>query len=104
MKPAIRIILAPVALRGRDPNDPLKHAPTRGECRGRIIKIDPRAPLPAKTLLHEWIHATHPSWPEERVVATEEIRWSRMSWREKARLLKLLGTASIEGEDESTSA
>ena len=99
IKPAVRIIFAPIALRERKARDPLREAPLRGDANGRTIRIDPRLPNVAKTLLHELIHIRHPGWPEERVEAAEEIRWQRMGWREKARLYQMLATARLEGEN-----
>jgi hypothetical protein len=64
---------------------------------GRVITVDPRVPLPHKVLFHELTHVRHPDWSEDRVGAYEELRWSRMSWREKAELLQLLASAEIEG-------
>ena len=96
-RPAVRIILAPLGRKRGSPHEPSFGAPLQGETSGRTIWIDPRVPLPAKVLLHELIHVRHPGWPEDRVLAAEEVRWSRMTWREKAELYKLLGTAEIQG-------
>lgn len=98
MRPAVRIILAPIARRGPQKRDDGFDAPKQGETSGRTIWIDPRLPHVAKTLLHELIHVQHPGWCEERVSATEEYRWTHMSWRKKAELYRLLGSAEIEGE------
>lgn len=98
MKPAVRIVLAPIARRGARRSDPAFEAPLQGQAVGRVITIDPRVPLPHKVLLHELTHVRHPDWDEDRVRAYEELRWTRMSWRRKAELLRLLATAQIEGE------
>jgi hypothetical protein len=92
--------MAPTARYGARRSDPLFEAHTQGlaDKPMRTVWIDPRMPLPAKTLLHELTHVRHPDWPEDRVAAYEEMRWNRMSWREKAHLYKLLGSAIIEGE------
>ena len=89
MRPALRIEFAPTgSWRSKD-------APHgwRGEAQGRKIKIDPREAYPAKWLLHEMIHAQHPSWSETRVEQETSRRWDRMTWRKKAELYKLLGRA-----------
>lgn len=99
MRPAVRIIFAPIALRDRKAKDPLRDAPKRGTACGRVITLDPRLPDVARTLVHELIHVQHPSWPEDRVEAAEEMRWQRMGWREKGRLLQMLGSAKLEGEE-----
>jgi hypothetical protein len=44
------------------------------------------------------IHLRHPDWSEEAVVSETRLRWGKMSWKEKARLLRLLGSAHLEGE------
>lgn len=93
MRPAVRIIFAPVALRHHD-----RVRPTQGEARGRTIWLDPRLADVGKTLLHELLHVRHPSWPEEKVRAEEELRWGRMTWKQKARLYQMLGSARLEGE------
>lgn len=98
MRPAIRIIFAPIARRARGRNcDPVRV--TQGEARGRTVWLDPRLADVAKTYLHEKIHVRHPSWPEDRVRAEEELRWGRMTWKEKARLYREIGRGIIEGEE-----
>ncbi len=106
LRPAVRIIFAPIALRNRSgkargghtPLDPIVHGET---VRGfRTIHLDPRLSEVGKTLLHELTHVRHPDWSEEQVTAYEEIRWSRMGWREKAHLYQLLGRARLEGDPE----
>jgi hypothetical protein len=94
MRPALRIIFAPLAL--RRPCDPVR--PTQGEARGRTIKLDPRLADVGKTLYHEWLHVRHPSWPESRIRAAEELGWQRMTWKQKAKLYQMLGSAKLEGE------
>jgi hypothetical protein len=91
--PIARLILAPVLNRTRG-------VTTYGETTDRTIKIDPRAPHPAMTLLHEYLHVLHPGWSETRVRKEERRRWKRLTWRDKARLYQRLGRARIEnGED-----
>ena len=97
---AVHIIFAPLARRGARKRHPLFEAPTQGESRGRTIWLDPRLPNVAKTLLHELLHVWHPGWNEDRVRAAEEDRWARMSWREKAGLYRMLGSAHLEGGEE----
>lgn len=88
VKPAIRIILAPLA----------RHN-ARGMQQGRTVWIDPRTPWPHHTLLHEQIHLENPSWSETRVRLETSRRWARMGWRERAELLRLFGRAKM-GDDE----
>ena len=97
---AVRIVWAPLARRGARRKDPLYDACTQGESRGRTIWIDPRLPNVAKTLFHELIHTWHPSWSEDRVRASEEYRWARMGWKEKAGLYRMLAKARLEGAEE----
>lgn len=93
MRPAVRVIFAPLASRDRD------HVrPTQGQARGRTVWLDPRMADVAKTYVHEKLHVDHPSWTEERVRAEEEILWQRMTWKQKARVYQALGSALIEGE------
>ncbi len=99
MKPAVRIIFAPLARRGAKRKDPLYEAHLQGESSGRTIKLDPRFPNVAKTFLHEMAHIRHPSWSEDRVLAWEEYRWGKMGWKEKARLYQTLASAKLEGEE-----
>jgi hypothetical protein len=96
MKPALRIIFAPLAARYRDYDHHVR--PTQGTAAGRTIRLDPRMADVGKTLFHEWLHVQHPSWSEERVRAEEERQWLRMTWKRKAALYKMLGSALIEGE------
>jgi hypothetical protein len=95
MRPAVRIVFAPLQ-RSRSADEEVVH----GEVEGRIIRIDPRMPFPAKVLLHEMTHLRHPDWTEENVMAYEELRWAKMSWREKARLYILLGRAKLRGQED----
>lgn len=87
-KPAVRIILAPLARHG-----------ARGMQQGRTVWVDPRTPWAHHTLLHELIHLDNPSWSETRVRRETASRWRRMGWREKATLLRMFGGARM-GHDE----
>lgn len=98
MRPAIRIIFGPLARRGAKTGD-LRHL--HGQSQGRTVWLDPRLPDVGRTLLHEMLHIKHPSWEEEKIVAEEELRWSKMTWKAKARLYQMLGSALIEGEEPS---
>jgi hypothetical protein len=100
VRPAVKIVLAPIARRGARRTQRDFAAPTQGESRGRTIWLDPRFPNLVKTLYHELLHLWHPSWHEDRVGAAEELGWSRMTWKRKAHLARLLGQAQIEGETE----
>ena len=93
LRPAIRIFFAPLANR-RKPEMWVGET----DKQARTIRLDPRVPHLGKTLLHEMLHVQHPDWGEDRVEAEEELRWSRMNWRDKARLYQLLGSAKLEGE------
>ena len=96
MRPAIRIIFAPLLLRDKDE----RKAGTflHGTAERRTITIDPRGSMILDTLFHEMTHVNHPRWSEQEVRAYTKKRLSKMSWKEKARLLKLLGHAELEGE------
>jgi hypothetical protein len=81
---------------------PLKRHVARGMSQGRKIWIDPRTPWPHHVLLHELIHVENPSWSETRVSEETTRRWKVMTWRQKAELLQLLGSARVgeNAEDE----
>ena len=99
-KPAIRIIFAPLARRARKVGDETIHIYGEADKKNRTIWLDPRLSEVGKTLVHELLHIRHPSWSEEKVVAEEELRWNRMTWKQKANLYRMLGSAKLEGEDE----
>ncbi len=99
MRPAVRIIFAPLALRGRNATRFAKCERTHGDACGRTIRLDPRLAEVAKTLYHELLHVQHPDWAEDRVAAHEELNWNRMTWKRKARLYQMLGGARLEGEE-----
>ena len=99
LRPAIRIVFAPLARRGARRHHVDFDAHLQGQTCGRTVWLDPRLPNVAKTLLHELIHVRHPSWSEDRVAAAEEFRWVRMGWKAKARLYQMLGAAKLEGEE-----
>lgn len=88
LKPALRVVLAPLA----------RHN-ARGMQQGRTVWVDPRRPWPAHTLLHEMVHAENPGWSETRVRRETTRRWRRMGWRDKAKLLLLLGRARLASSE-----
>ncbi len=96
MRPAIKIIFAPLNNRSKEHRE--KGMVVEGEALGRTIWLDPRSSDIGITLLHEMIHIQKPSYTEKEVVQETKKRWTKMSWKEKARLLKLLGHAELEGE------
>jgi hypothetical protein len=98
VRPAVRIIFAPIMSRSR--KDRERGLFVHGTAQNRTITIDPRSSEIGKTLLHEMLHVRHPDWSEEAIVSETRLRWGKMSWKEKARLLRLLGSARLEGEDE----
>jgi len=73
-----------------------------GLANGRTMWLDPRSPDILDTLVHELAHINHPGWTEQEVVSYTKKRMKKMGWKEKARLLKLLGYAEIEGESDVT--
>lgn len=88
-RPAIRIILKPL---GRDGAYAMQQR--------RTIWVDPRSRHPHHYLLHELIHLENPSWSETAVRGETARRWKRMTWREKAELLRMFGRAKIGGDEE----
>jgi len=102
MRPAVRIVFAPIARRNRSRAEAADETSVAGLSykRERTIKLDPRMDNLGRTLYHELLHVRHPDWTEERIGAEEELRWNRMTWKSKARLYQMLGTAHVEGEDE----
>lgn len=86
-KPAVRIILKPLRRHG-----------ARGMQEGRTVWVDPRDPSAPRVLLHELIHLDNPGLSETQVRREEARVWRRMTWREKAELLRLFGRARIEEE------
>ena len=97
MRPAIRIIFAPLFLRDKVVREAGGYV--HGTALGRTIHLDPRSSLILDTLVHEMTHCSHPSWTEVEVKVHTKKRMSKMGWKEKARLLRLLGSAMIEGEN-----
>ena len=61
--------------------------------------LDPRSSELLPTFVHELTHIDHPSWSEDEVEAHTQKRLKKMSWKAKARMLKLLGGAILEGEE-----
>lgn len=97
MRPAIKIIFAP--LNNRHKVEREKGLVVDGKTTGRTIWLDPRSISIGETLLHELIHMRKPSLSEAGVIAETKLRWKKMSWKEKARLLTMLGHAVLEGQD-----
>lgn len=97
MKPAIRIIFAPLFKRVKEVREAGLFL--HGEAQGRTIRIDPRSSDLLDTLVHEMTHVRHPDWTEQMVRDHTKIRMRKMGWKEKANLLKLFGSAIIEGEE-----
>lgn len=92
-RPAIRVIFAPLQREA-----PRGHK-LFGQAQGRTIWLDPRQPHICQTYLHEKLHIEHPSWSETKVRKETAIRWRRMTWREKAKLVKELAHGKIGGAD-----
>ena len=99
VKPAIRIVFAPLFKRDRALAAAGKDLHGRVMIPGRTIQIDPRSPNILDTLVHEMTHVRHPDWSEQMVVDYAKIWMKKSGWRRKAEYLKLLGTALIEGEE-----
>lgn len=96
MRPAIRIVFAPLLSRNK------KGAYyTHGETAipGRTVKIDPRSSMLLDTLIHEITHVRHPDWSEQMVRDYVKIWMRKSGWKRKAEYLRLLGSALIEGEE-----
>src|SRR5512143_29408 len=87
-KSAFRLVLKPL---GRDGAHAMQQS--------RTIWVDPRGRHPHLYLLHELIHLSNPAWSETQVRRETAREWRRMTWREKAALLRMFGRARI-GEDE----
>ena len=99
MKPAVRIIFAPLFKRDKALTAVGKELHGRVLVPGRTIQIDPRSPHILDTLVHEMTHVQHPDWTEQMVVDYVKIWMQKSGWKRKAAYLKLLGTAIIEGEE-----
>ena len=97
MKPAIRIIFAPLFKRHKREREDGTYL--HGTAQRRTVHIDPRGTLLLDTLVHELTHVRHPDWTEKQVQEHTARRMKKMSWKEKAHTLKLLGNAIIEGEE-----
>jgi hypothetical protein len=97
VKPAIRIIFAPLFLRDKKVREAGGYV--HGTAVGRTVTIDPRSSLLLDTLVHEMTHCNHPDWTEKMVQDYTKVRMKKMGWKEKARILKLLGNATLEGEE-----
>lgn len=96
MRPAIKIVFAPLFKRRELVGG--KKVWVHGTAEKRTIRIDPRGSQLLDTLIHEMCHVNHPGWSEKAVRQHTAGRLLRMNWKEKARLLRLLGAAEIEGE------
>jgi len=97
MRPAIRIIFAP--LFNRDKAVRAQGLKLHGKAKGRTIWLDPRGgDTLIDTIVHEIAHVNHPSWTEKEVQEYTTKRLKKMSWKERARYLKMLGHAVMEGE------
>lgn len=92
-RPAIRIILCPLQ------REAPKGHKLLGTALGRTIRLDPRQPNIVTTYLHEKLHVLHPGWSETQVRRETARRWKRMSWVEKAKLVKELAHAQIGGDE-----
>jgi hypothetical protein len=101
MRPAVRIVFAPLLRRNKTERDKGLH--THGEARARTIKIDPRSSMLLDTLVHELTHVRHPDWSEVMVREYVKTWMKKSSWKRKARFLCLLGAATLEGEPSGTS-
>lgn len=97
MRPAIKIIFAPLFKRDKRVRE--AGLSLHGKALGRTMWLDPRSKDILDTFVHERAHIDHPSWTEKEVRDYTKKRISKMSWKEKARILKLLGNAIIEGEE-----
>jgi hypothetical protein len=98
VKPAIRIILAPIFKRDKEVRE--RGWFLHGKASGRTITLDPRgAETLLDTMVHEIAHCNHPDWTEQEISEYTKKRLSKMSWKEKAHMLRLLGNAIIEGEE-----
>ncbi len=97
MRPAVRIIFAPLFRRNKEERE--KGYNTHGETTGRTIKLDPRSTMLLEALIHEMTHVRHPDWPETMVRSYVQIWLKKSGWKRKAAYLKLLGSAIIEGEE-----
>ena len=97
MRPAIRIIFAPLLNRGKERNGWYTHGETA--IPGRTVKIDPRSSMLLDTLVHEITHVRHPDWSEQMVRDYVKIWMRKSGWKRKAEYLRLLGSALIEGEE-----
>lgn len=98
MKPAIRIIFAPLFNKSKKISE--AGGFIHGEAEKRTIWLDPRSSCLLDTLVHEMTHVRHPDWSEALVRSYTAARMKKMGWKEKAHLLRLLGSAKIKGEDD----
>lgn len=99
MRPAVRIIFAPLFKREKKLREAGGYLHGYTMQPGRTIYLDPRSSSLLETLVHELVHVSHPSWSEAAVQEETERRMKRMTWKTKARLYQLLGSAKLEGEE-----
>ena len=97
MRPAVRFIFAPLFSRDRAVRKAGGYL--HGTALGRTVTLDPRSSNILDTLVHEMTHVRHPDWTEVMVREYTKVWMKKSGWRRKAAYLKLLGTASIEGEE-----
>jgi len=100
MRPAIKIIFAPLFKREKKLREAGLNLHGKVLTPGRTMWLDPRSTYIVDTFVHEKYHIDHPSWTEEQVIEATKKKMARMTWKEHARILKLLGTATLEGESE----
>lgn len=93
---AIKVVFAP--LLNRFKSDRERGLYVHGQTAGRTIWLDPRSSEIVKTAVHELLHIKHPAWSEAAIVSETARRFKRMGWKEKARLLQMIGRGTIEGE------
>lgn len=95
MRPAVRIIFG--CFRQQRGKAIVEGAIMQGQ--PRTVYLDPRSSNLGRVFVHEMIHIKHPSWCERAVITETKKVWDKMSWKEKARIYQLFGTAKIENED-----
>jgi len=81
-RPAVRIVFAP-----RVP-----------AISGRTVRLDPRAQDVAEVLCRALLRMRHPAWSARAIRTTAKHLWLRKTWREKAEVYRMLGSAKLEGE------
>jgi hypothetical protein len=79
---------------------PLRRHLAHGMAQGQKVWVDPRTPNILRVFLHELIHVEQPELSETATIHETTRRWRKMSWRDKARLLKMFGKAHVGEPDE----